>query len=157
MIAGKLDHWNRILGGPVWERAFTHILSLGPAAEEGITELIGMDMYARVMSYDTVEPAHSKLEAHREFIDIQCALVNGERIDWFPLDRVEPATEYNSLKDVTNFNRSGTAPISICVEPGMFAVFFPEDAHMPKLIVDEPRRMKKVVVKIRLSLLAQSV
>lgn len=156
MIAGMLAHWQRHFDGPVWGRAFAHICSLGPDAEEGITELQGRDMFARVMSYDTVEPAGSKLEAHREYIDIQCSLVKGERIDWFPIEGLTPVSEYNSEKDVIHFKRPDFVPISICVEPGMFAVFFPEDAHMPKLRIASPQRMKKIVVKVRLSLLGKN-
>lgn len=153
MILGRLEHWDRILAGPVWETAFRHLQGLGPEAPEGFTELMGKDMMARVMSYDTVPWEASKLEAHREFVDIQAPLQHGERIDWFPLEALAPVTDYHPDKDVRHYARIGPAPVSMCLEPGMFAVFFPEDAHMPKLVVDHPRRMKKVVVKVRLSLL----
>ena len=33
---------------------------------------------------------------------------------------------------------------------GYFAIFFPQDGHMPQLSVDEPMMVKKVVVKIEI-------
>jgi YhcH/YjgK/YiaL family protein len=153
VIAAELAHWRRYFSGPVWERAFTHILVLGPDAEEGYTDLMGKDLFARVMSYETVEPAGSKLEAHRKYVDIQCPLAGGERIEWFPIKDLSALGDYNPDKDVIHFRRPDRAPLSVSLEPGLFAVFFPEDGHMPKLIVAEPRRMKKVVVKVSLDLL----
>jgi biofilm protein TabA len=152
MIAGKLEHWRHHFSGPIWERAFTHILTLDAASPEGIVELLGRDMYARVMSYETGSPKSSKLEAHREYVDIQCSLSNGERIDWFPLDSLSPVDDYNPEKDVIHYARPEAVPISVCVPSGFYAVFFPEDAHMPKLAIDEPCFVKKVVVKVRMSL-----
>ena len=35
------------------------------------------------------------------------------------------------------------------MRPGLFAVFFPQDAHMPGLAVDQPEPVKKMVIKIR--------
>jgi YhcH/YjgK/YiaL family protein len=34
------------------------------------------------------------------------------------------------------------------LDAGMFAVFFPEDAHMPCILADGPEAVKKVVIKI---------
>lgn len=33
---------------------------------------------------------------------------------------------------------------------GFFAVFYPQDCHMPQLCVDEPMKVKKVVVKVEI-------
>ena len=34
---------------------------------------------------------------------------------------------------------------------GYFAVFYPQDGHMPQLCIDEPRMVKKVVVKVQMN------
>lgn len=155
MIAAQVKYWERHFSGPVWKKAFDFIQTLDSDSPEGITEILGKDMYARVMSYETVDHSQTKVEAHHEYIDIQASLVHGERIEWFPLEDLEPSTEYNPEKDAQNFKYPGKSSISVSVYPGMFAVFFPEDAHMPKLIIDQPRMIKKIVVKVRLSLLDQ--
>jgi len=38
------------------------------------------------------------------------------------------------------------------MEAGSFAVFFPWDIHRPACAINEPASIRKVVVKIRLSL-----
>ncbi len=156
MIVSTLENWSSHFDNLVWEKVFNYIATLGPDSSDGITELMGRDIYARVMSYDTVEPTESKVEAHRLYIDIQCSLAYGERIDWFPLEGLKPVSDYNPEKDTTNYSRPSFVPASVCVMPGMFAVFFPEDAHMPKLIIDQSHTIKKVVVKLHTKLLRES-
>ena len=54
-------------------------------------------------------------------------------------------TEYNAEKDVTFY--PGHATDYLTVKPGMFAIFFPEDAHAPGVTEVE---LKKVIVKVRM-------
>ncbi|NOS84135.1 MAG: YhcH/YjgK/YiaL family protein, partial [Ignavibacteria bacterium] len=55
--------------------------------------------------------------------------------------------EYDTEKDYLLYNYvSG----SIILDEGMFAVFFPDDIHQPGLMIDEPMKVKKAVVKVRL-------
>ena len=42
----------------------------------------------------------------------------------------------------------------LTMTPGSFAVFLPSDVHRPGVALDEPTKVRKVVVKVRLSLLA---
>jgi YhcH/YjgK/YiaL family protein len=154
MIVGRLKDWNKRLRGAPWETAFRALERLGPDAPEGETRLDGDDVFMRVLSYPTRSPEDpgAGLEAHREFIDIQMALVGGERIDWFPVEELVPKAPYDPACDVQFFLRPGSAPASVDVLPGTFAVFFPEDAHMPQLVTARgDDRVKKAVVKIRLA------
>ena len=41
----------------------------------------------------------------------------------------------------------------LLMTPGTYAVFFPEDVHRPFCQVDEPARVKKIVIKIALDTL----
>jgi YhcH/YjgK/YiaL family protein len=152
MIFDTLDNWQRYFHNEAWKQSFDFIRSLQPGAPEGFTELRGHDLYARVMSYETVEESEGAPEAHREYIDIQAALVNEERIAWFPLGAAAMTDSYDAEKDVTHYRRPSVSYGSVIVRPGTFVVFFPEDGHTPKLLSDAPRVMKKVVIKIRVSL-----
>jgi len=42
----------------------------------------------------------------------------------------------------------------LTMTPGSFAVFMPTDVHRPGCVVDQPQAIRKVVVKVRASLLA---
>ena len=152
MIVDRLERWSRHLKAPAWKTAFDHLATLGPDAPEGTIELMGKDMTARVMSYMTKSSAEARIEAHREFIDIQMSLVNDERIDWWPLEGLQPNTEYDAAKDVTFFKDPGNAPASVMNRPGHFTLLFPEDAHMPQLSTGALHVVKKVVIKVRLGI-----
>jgi YhcH/YjgK/YiaL family protein len=53
-------------------------------------------------------------------------------------------TPYNPEKDITFFE--GLAESYVDVKPGMFAIFFPQDAHAPGIC---PDGVKKVIVKVK--------
>ena len=68
---------------------------------------------------------------------------------WAHIAALQAPTPYNAEKDVWY----GTLPVSgmtlVQVMPGQAAVFFPEDAHAPKLAVAAPVNVLKIVVKVR--------
>ena len=41
-------------------------------------------------------------------------------------------------------------PSYLLLQPGYFAIFFPQDGHMPQLSVDKPTMVKKIVVKVEM-------
>ncbi|MDX9755810.1 MAG: YhcH/YjgK/YiaL family protein [bacterium] len=154
MIFDLLENWKIYPYGKAWETAFAFLTTLSPDAEEKRYELQGDDMYAMVQQYETRSLEEAKLEAHRQYVDIQMALMGSERMDWFPANKSQNNTEYDAAKDVQFYNRPTAAPVSLTVSPHTFAVFFPNDAHMPQLSVGpSPTRVKKVVVKINKKLL----
>lgn len=150
MIIGTLGHWRQHLDGAIWEQAFAYLAALGPGSPEEKTILDGEDLFGIVMSYPTRPREDAVLETHRRYIDIQTALVNAEGMDWFPEDALTVKTPYDADKDVAFFHRpSGAAPVHIQMKPGCFAVFYPQDAHMPQLLVGETvQTVKKAVVKV---------
>ena len=85
----------------------------------------------------------AKIETHNNFIDIQIPLTGTELMGYMPRADLAEA-EYNAEKDVTFY--PGHATDYLTVKPGMFAIFFPEDAHAPGVTEVE---LKKVIVKVR--------
>ena len=85
----------------------------------------------------------AKIETHNNFIDIQIPLTGTELMGYMPRTDLAEA-EYNAEKDVTFY--PGHATDYLTVKPGMFAIFFPEDAHAPGITEVE---LKKVIVKVR--------
>lgn len=154
MIFDRIENWRKYFSGPAWSRAFEYIESLGPDSPDAdLVPLQGEDIYARIMSYPTCRPDEAKLEAHDRYIDIQTSLVNCEGIDWFPRASLKIDVPYDPKKERVLFKRPNIVPARINNWPGMFSVFFPEDAHMPKLIVGgKPQFVKKAVVKVRVDL-----
>ena len=86
------------------------------------------------------------LETHIEMIDIQIPITCAETFGYTPLCDL-PAFEYNAEKDITKYG--DTKPQTfVTVNPGQFAIFFPQDGHMP-CIIDEPE-IKKAIFKVKI-------
>jgi len=112
--------------------------------EEKVYELDGENCYAIVTSVKGKSKEEAKLEAHKKYIDIHVTLSGLDTIGWKDIKacsallvEYDPKGEYELYNDLPeNY---------ISVEPGDFAVFFPEDTHAP-LISDEI--VKKIVFKV---------
>jgi YhcH/YjgK/YiaL family protein len=113
----------------------------------GRYELDGSRVYAMIAEETGRAVDAARMEAHRRYIDIQMPLAGEERIGWKALrDCRDVSVPYNDSKDVMFF--ADPADTMLRLRPGLFAVFFPEDGHMP--LVGEGRILK-VVAKIAVS------
>ena len=84
------------------------------------------------------------LEIHKRYIDIQLILEGVDEMGWKPrADCQNPIDAYNSETDLQFFKDK--PDIWVNVKPGAFAIFFPEDAHIP-LIADTV--IHKVIIKV---------
>ncbi len=130
---------------PRFKRAFeylrdTDLVNL-PA---GKYELEENRLFVVVQEYSTKPAGQGKWEAHRRYIDIQYIVQGTEKICYAPLSRVQQG-EYNETKDFLALSATGDY---LTLQSGDFMVFFPEDAHMPNMAIEEPSAVKKAVVKI---------
>ena len=112
---------------------------------EGRHEIAGDDVYAVVAREKGRKEFEAQLETHNRYIDIQLVLKGSESMGWKPRSACKhPAAPYDSEKDLSFY--TDTPDAFIPVNPGAFAIFFPEDAHMP-LIGDG--MIHKIIVKIK--------
>lgn len=154
MIVDQLERWERYFSGPVGKLVGDFLRGLTAASPEGRMALQGDDIYAIVASYDTRGVADATLEAHQKYIDVQMSLAGAEAFDWYPHAHLEVTTPYDPAKDAEFYKHDGQPPAHVVGRPGTFLVLFPEDAHMPQLMVGgAPAPVKKVVVKVREHLL----
>lgn len=117
------------------------------AMEPGRYELDGSNLFALVQAYDSIPQAQGKWECHKNYIDIQYIAEGVEQIGCNNIDKMRITTEYNPEKDVAFLSGEGDY---ITFSKGSYGIFFPEDAHQPKIAVkDLPGKVKKVVVKIK--------
>ena len=84
------------------------------------------------------------LETHVEMIDIQIPITCPETFGYTPLCDL-PAFEYNAEKDITKYGDT-KAQTYVTVNPGQFAIFFPQDGHAP-CIAGVPE-LKKAIFKV---------
>lgn len=108
---------------------------------------IGIDgdrVYAIVSDGPGRSRHKGQLETHARYIDIQYVVSGIDEMGWKPASECrQPAVPYDPEKDVAFYTDEPDAWID--VRPGSFAVFFPEDAHLP-LVSEED--IRKVVVKV---------
>ena len=127
------------------------------ALPEGRISIDGDDVYALVQAYETEARGKRSFETHRKYADIQLLLAGRETIVYRQLGAgtvllpglppLEALSEYSEAKDMAGWKLVGG--IDVVVEAGEFAVFFPQDAHAPKVASPAPSPVRKVVVKVR--------
>ena len=101
-----------------------------------------------VSEYETKKVNEYGFEAHKKNIDIQYLLKGEERIACFPIEKLIETVPYNEEKDAAFYSVEGFKAQEITIGDRYFAIFFPQDGHMPQLSVDEPMMVKKVVIKV---------
>jgi YhcH/YjgK/YiaL family protein len=115
-------------------------------------EIDGSRVFALIQRYQTKRVEETFWEAHRKHIDVQCVLEGTETMGWAPLSMMKVTQPYDAEKDYAKLDpqQAGAANF-LTVAAGMFAVFMPNDAHMPGLTAPlggEARPVKKIVVKV---------
>jgi biofilm protein TabA len=116
--------------------------------EDGKHAIDGDRIYAMVSSYATKRREDGKFEAHRKYIDIQFLVTGRETALWAPLAGLSPEVEYSEQNDAVLFASGDGVPLLL--GDARFAVFFPQDAHMPCCLIDRPETVRKIVVKVRI-------
>ena len=149
MISDTLK--NKNLYGAISSRIKTALEHLATTdftnIEPGRYELDGANLFVLVQKYDTLPKDQGKWECHRKYIDIQYIAEGIEQIGFSNISNMKITTEYNPDKDVAFLSGDGDV---VTLTKGSYGIFFPDDAHQPKLAPENrPGTVKKVVVKIK--------
>lgn len=104
-----------------------------------------------VSEYETKLQNEHGYEAHRKYIDIQYLLSGEERIACLPIERLKETKPYSAENDAAFYAADNAhQPSYLSILPGYFAIFFPQDGHMPQLCVEKPTNVRKVVIKVEI-------
>jgi len=146
MIIDKIENSHLYNKGGRLEKAFNFIKDIDLENKKpGTYEIEGRDIYAIISSYNTKPREEGKFEAHRVYYDLQYMITGSEYIGYAPKNGHDIITPYNPDKDVSFFSGDITF---MQMKQGMFAIFYPEDLHMPGILINEPAPVKKLVIKI---------
>lgn len=128
----------------------SYVKSISDTTMEGDTNIVGEQVYGRVMSYLSKQPQDCRIEAHNKYVDIQITISGVEGIEVFDRKMLRIETSYNEKNDVEFFIEDKNARFAdIKNRPGYFTMFFPEDAHRPMMAIDgDINLIKKYVIKI---------
>ncbi len=98
-----------------------------------------------VQEYTTRTEKAPAFENHRAYIDIQVLAMGSETVLAGAAKGSELTKEYTPDAE---FYAAPETTHAITLRPGVFAVFFPGDAHAPGLAAGSPMAVKKIVGKI---------
>ena len=126
-----------------------YLKDLSPDIAPGTYELTPR-VKALVSEYTTKEVNDNGYEAHRQFIDIQYLISGTEKICCLPLDYLKESKPYKEDIDAAFYEENGVKPQDHLLGNGYFAIFFPQDGHMPQLCDGNPEQVKKVVIKVKI-------
>jgi YhcH/YjgK/YiaL family protein len=119
-----------------------------PSLSEGKVEIEGSDIYALVQKYKTEERSRRSFETHRKYADIQVIVKGRETIVYRQAEGLSEISAYDEAKDFSAWKLEGG--LDLVLEAGEFGVFFPQDAHAPKVAPEAPADVMKVVIKVKL-------
>ena len=114
------------------------------ALEAGKHEIEGKDLFVNIQMAKGRTPAAAVIETHNDMIDIQIPLSDDETFGYTPREAL-PKAEYNAEKDITKYPDLAAESYVTC-QPGMMAIFFPQDGHAP-CIAGVPE-LKKAIFKV---------
>lgn len=107
-------------------------------------EIDGDRVYAMVAREPGRKKDDALLETHEQYIDIQLVLAGTDEMGWKPKSSCQqPSGAYDHAEDIQFFADAPDAWLP--VGPGIFVIFFPEDAHLPLISAGQ---LHKVVVKV---------
>ena len=98
--------------------------------------------------YSPKEQENPRFEAHDRYIDIQC-MISGSETHWhMPRRETEAVSDYDEKADIAFYAFTGEGS-RLRMKEGMFAVYFPEDAHLPGMSDGSQEECVRIVVKIK--------
>lgn len=111
----------------------------------GRIDLQGDDLFVNVNRQDAQTRQEARIEAHKEYIDIQVPISSDEEMGFISAPFMPaPSVPYSADRDVAFF--PGLCDTYLNVRKGMFVVFFPGEGHAPAITKDG---ILKLIVKIR--------
>lgn len=148
MITDKISNLKDYIGISEGIRKAMHFIEYNDlsAMEVGKYEIDGSDLFVLIQAYEPKAIDLAKCEAHKAYIDIQYVIEGYESMGYGPVESMEVIEAYDEAKDRYFVKYSGDL---MSYEAGMFAIFFPQDAHMPGVKAPGCDLVKKAVFKIK--------
>ena len=103
--------------------------------------------FALEQTYFSKDREKCFFESHRKNIDVQFILEGEEIIEVDNIKNLNVNFEYDENMDLIKYDESNFSS-SIKLQKGDMAIFFPDDAHMPCVKINESTKVIKTVVKV---------
>lgn len=103
--------------------------------------------FALEQTYFSKDREKCFFESHRKNIDVQFILEGEELIEVDNIQNLNVNFEYDKNMDLIKYDDSSFSSV-IKLKKGDIAIFFPDDAHMPGIKINESKKIIKTVVKV---------
>ena len=120
--------------------------------DAGTYVLRGQELYVMIQDFTTRPAQDCNPERHNDYLDIQYVVSRVERMGYAPYTGEEAVLSDPEGKDIT-FYQDLEWESFVDVGPGAYCVFFSNDIHRPGCAAGQPGPVRKVVVKMKQSLL----
>ena len=154
MIFGHINNTNPCKLPTAIERALDFLRTTDfSVLEPGEIEIQGRDIYAQVIDLTTRTAREIRPEVHRRYLDIQF-LASGEEIIGVAADTGVNVISESLLeqRDIIFYHEMANESF-LTMEPGNYAIFFPQDVHRPACNKEKETKIRKIVVKVALTAL----
>ncbi len=111
-------------------------------------EIIGDDMFAQVIDFETADRSEIKPESHLKYIDLQYLVTGEEKLGFLTNNNEYNYDEYIKERDLCFYHRSFNNESYTIATPSSINLFFPNDIHMPGIKVNSKMKLRKIVIKI---------
>ena len=114
----------------------------------GRYEVDGDNLYVLIMDYAPSQKSLLRYESHDKYIDMQCMLTGSEYQWYCPREQLVLREEYNKDKDISFYEFNGEGS-KLHLQEGYFAIYFPQDGHLPAVMDYYNGICRRAVVKIK--------
>lgn len=136
------------LNKPLWNKLFKFLAETDPMTLEAGKKIVLEEgrLWINVLEYTPKSAEDTKIESHRNFIDLQYTYEGNELMG--VAGKVTPINEYDPVKDRTNYSTDEEIVYSPAPADRFF-LYFPKDMHQPSVrSVENPGISRKLVGKI---------
>lgn len=131
-------------------KALHYAAEFDRSGPDGRYDIDGDRIYALVMTYNTKSADELKFEAHKKYIDVQLLLEGQEFLDVSLDKNLDVEMGFSEGKDAALF-KAPKRFTAVLLEPGHFAVLYPDDYHRPSRKVESSQQVRKMVVKVQIN------
>lgn len=149
MIVLQLKEWRRYQELANLREAFA-FLEHAEGLTDGRHEISGDQVYALMITHQPKPAQECRFETHQRYADVVYLLSGSEMIGYAPAASLAPEGEYDGEKDLAFYGQPEFFT-PVLLKPGMVAIFYPEDGHMPGCIYEQAEVVKKIVVKVKVA------
>jgi YhcH/YjgK/YiaL family protein len=112
-----------------------------------IVHIEGDAVFAQVQAYITVAEDRARYETHDRYYDLHFMVEGREYFYYTDRRGLLPAAGYDREKDSTFYD--GPLPGKrLLLTPGALVIVSPSEAHKPRVEVEGPGAVKKIVIKV---------